>query len=76
MLEYPLVSKLVPVCPSPSPLFFVSTATIHFSYRVHQGEDGPSQMALEDFAMFRSVATSTCYLPSDEGVSHCDVESH
>ena len=36
MLEYPLVSKLVPVCPSPSTLFFVSTATIHFSYRVHQ----------------------------------------
>ncbi|XP_003383991.1 PREDICTED: transketolase-like protein 2 [Amphimedon queenslandica] len=29
------------------------------------GEDGPSQMALEDFAMFRSVATSICFYPSD-----------
>jgi transketolase len=29
------------------------------------GEDGPSQMALEDFAMFRSVPTATCFYPCD-----------
>lgn len=29
------------------------------------GEDGPSQMALEDLAMFRSLPTSTVFYPSD-----------
>jgi transketolase len=29
------------------------------------GEDGPSQMALEDFAMFRAVPGSTIFYPSD-----------
>jgi transketolase len=29
------------------------------------GEDGPSQMALEDIAMFRAVAGSTVFYPSD-----------
>ncbi|CAF1127436.1 unnamed protein product [Didymodactylos carnosus] len=29
------------------------------------GEDGPSQMALEDFAMFRSVPQCVCFYPSD-----------
>lgn len=32
------------------------------------GEDGPSQMALEDLAMFRSIPTATVFYPSD-GVS-------
>ncbi|KAE8752288.1 hypothetical protein FOCC_FOCC001081 [Frankliniella occidentalis] len=29
------------------------------------GEDGPSQMALEDIAMFRAVPTATVFYPSD-----------
>ena len=29
------------------------------------GEDGPSQMALEDLAMFRAVPGSTVFYPSD-----------
>lgn len=29
------------------------------------GEDGPSQMALEDLAMFRSIPMSTVFYPSD-----------
>ena len=29
------------------------------------GEDGPSQMALEDIAMFRSVPGATVFYPSD-----------
>lgn len=29
------------------------------------GEDGPSQMALEDFAMFRSIPGCACFYPSD-----------
>uniref|UniRef100_UPI00398F1FF0 transketolase-like isoform X1 n=2 Tax=Pristiophorus japonicus TaxID=55135 RepID=UPI00398F1FF0 len=29
------------------------------------GEDGPSQMALEDLAMFRAIPTSTIFYPSD-----------
>ena len=29
------------------------------------GENGPSQMGLEDFAMFRSIPTATCFYPSD-----------
>merc|ERR1719228_1527134 len=29
------------------------------------GEDGPSQMALEDLAMFRSIPTCTVFYPSD-----------
>ena len=29
------------------------------------GEDGPSQMALEDFAMFRSIPGAACFYPSD-----------
>ncbi|TSL97242.1 Transketolase [Bagarius yarrelli] len=32
------------------------------------GEDGPSQMALEDLAMFRAIPTATVFYPSD-GVS-------
>ena len=30
-----------------------------------KGEDGPSQMALEDFAMFRSIPGCACFYPSD-----------
>ncbi len=29
------------------------------------GEDGPSQMALEDFAMFRTIPDAACFYPSD-----------
>lgn len=29
------------------------------------GEDGPSQMALEDLAMFRAIPTCTIFYPSD-----------
>ncbi|CAI7993989.1 Transketolase [Geodia barretti] len=29
------------------------------------GEDGPSQMALEDFAMFRTIPGAVCFYPSD-----------
>lgn len=29
------------------------------------GEDGPSQMALEDFAMFRTIPGAACFYPSD-----------
>jgi len=32
---------------------------------VSLGEDGASQMALEDFAMFRSLIGSVCFYPSD-----------
>jgi transketolase len=32
---------------------------------IHIGQDGPSQMALEDFAMMRSIAGSVCLYPSD-----------
>lgn len=32
------------------------------------GEDGPSQMGLEDLALFRSIPTATVFYPSD-GVS-------
>jgi len=31
----------------------------------HAGEDGPSQMALEDLAMFRAIYGSTVFYPSD-----------
>lgn len=30
-----------------------------------KGEDGPSQMALEDLAMFRAIPTCTVFYPSD-----------
>lgn len=36
--------------------------------RVCLGEDGPSQMGLEDLAMFRAIPTATIFYPSD-GVS-------
>ena len=41
-----------------------------FNARVcaHLGEDGPSQMGLEDLAMFRAIPTATVFYPSD-GVS-------
>lgn len=32
---------------------------------VFSGEDGPSQMALEDLAMFRAVPNCTIFYPSD-----------
>lgn len=32
---------------------------------VFSGEDGPSQMALEDLAMFRVVPNCTVFYPSD-----------
>ncbi len=34
---------------------------------VHVGEDGPSQMGLEDIAMFRSLQGSTVLYPADAG---------
>ena len=46
----------------------VSNATIHLSGShagVSIGEDGPSQMALEDLAMMRAVCDSTVLYPSD-----------
>ncbi len=46
----------------------VSNATIHLSGShagVSIGEDGPSQMALEDLAMMRAVYDSTVLYPSD-----------
>lgn len=50
MLEFPLVNQFFFIC---------------FDEFFFLGEDGPSQMALEDFAMFRSVPTATCFYPSD-----------
>jgi len=38
------------------------------------GEDGPSQMALEDLSMFRSIATSTVFYPSDPVATERAVE--
>jgi len=46
----------------------ISNATIHLAGShagVSIGEDGPSQMALEDLAMMRSVYESTVLYPSD-----------
>ena len=36
-----------------------------FPFSPHSGEDGPSQMALEDFAMFRTIPGAVCFYPSD-----------
>jgi transketolase len=38
------------------------------------GEDGPSQMALEDLAMFRSIPGSTVFYPSDAVATERAVE--
>ncbi|KAF7261279.1 hypothetical protein EG68_01343 [Paragonimus skrjabini miyazakii] len=38
------------------------------------GEDGPSQMALEDLAMFRSISGSTVFYPSDAVATERAVE--
>ena len=35
------------------------------SFFIPLGEDGPSQMALEDLGMFRAIAGSTVFYPSD-----------
>ncbi|CAH6787004.1 Tktl2 [Phodopus roborovskii] len=46
----------------------ISQANINFigsHCGVSTGEDGPSQMALEDLAMFRSIPTCTVFYPSD-----------
>ena len=40
----------------------------HAHVCAHLGEDGPSQMGLEDLAMFRAIPTATVFYPSD-GVS-------
>ena len=42
-----------------------NTSTLSLSPPSSPGEDGPSQMALEDFAMFRSIHGSVCFYPSD-----------
>ena len=34
-------------------------------YNFSPGEDGPSQMALEDLAMFRAINNCTVFYPSD-----------
>ncbi len=34
-------------------------------FTLPSGEDGPSQMALEDLAMFRAIPTCTVFYPSD-----------
>jgi transketolase len=38
------------------------------------GEDGPSQMALEDLAMFRAIPTATIFYPSDAVATERAVE--
>lgn len=38
------------------------------------GEDGPSQMALEDIAMFRAIPTCTIFYPSDAVATERSVE--
>ena len=38
------------------------------------GEDGPSQMALEDLAMMRSIETATVLYPSDAVSTECAVQ--
>ncbi|RUS75717.1 hypothetical protein EGW08_016532 [Elysia chlorotica] len=46
----------------------ISQTNVNFSGShcgVSIGEDGPSQMALEDLAMFRSIPGSTVFYPSD-----------
>ena len=47
----------------------MQTAIIYLHYflqrKTSAGEDGPSQMALEDLAMFRAVPGSTVFYPSD-----------
>ena len=43
----------------------VSSTHTHTHTHTHTGEDGPSQMALEDFAMFRTVPGAACFYPSD-----------
>ena len=52
-----------------SEIFLIILTYLSLSVHTHTcpllGEDGPSQMALEDFAMFRSVAGSVCFYPSD-----------
>ena len=42
-----------------------SISSLSLSLLSPSGEDGPSQMALEDFAMFRSVPGAACFYPSD-----------
>lgn len=50
---------------------FLSEADMHYFNSVLMitfdfvGEDGPSQMALEDLSMFRSIPGSTVFYPSD-----------
>ena len=39
--------------------------TLLESFSYHLGEDGPSQMALEDIAMFRAVNNCHVFYPSD-----------
>lgn len=51
-------------CRSPTPLTFDSAPP----HTGRAGEDGPSQMGLEDLAMFRVIPTATVFYPSD-GVS-------
>ncbi|XP_067880355.1 transketolase-like protein 2 [Heterodontus francisci] len=49
----------------------ISQSNVNFSGShcgISIGEDGPSQMALEDIAMFRAIPTCTVFYPSD-GVS-------
>lgn len=43
----------------------VSKHFIHCNVSIIIGEDGPSQMALEDIAMFRAIPNSTVFYPSD-----------
>ncbi|KRZ04297.1 Transketolase-like protein 2 [Trichinella zimbabwensis] len=43
----------------------LSIDCVNIPYRVNTGEDGPSQMGLEDIAMFRTLPGSTVFYPSD-----------
>ncbi|KAM7412267.1 hypothetical protein PAMA_021967 [Pampus argenteus] len=49
--------------------FTSSSSSFPFTFSsTSSGEDGPSQMGLEDLAMFRAIPTATVFYPSD-GVS-------
>lgn len=47
-------------------VFFDDSVCIkNYTISIIAGEDGPSQMALEDLAMFRAIPNATVFYPSD-----------
>lgn len=75
---YPFLLFFLPGLHWTSLLYWVIVKNVHLLFcnpaLILSGEDGPSQMGLEDLCMFRAIPNSTVFYPSDAVATEKAVE--